>query len=184
MAINNIEGGRQFAKAARAVLEKDLSATDSTHWFTLEDMLEVADKFNIFGVFNSDYNHWRLVLKINEDGSLRVYDPLYDQDGNHVYDYKPPESSVSMLSRALQKHLQIDGADLFKPEKDRLEMLKEKGYELQLPENFRNESLQDDGHNCGPLALYAALVANKYTPDFRDKADFAELRAVSGIEII
>jgi len=182
--VNNVEAGRQFANTARAVLARDMTATDSADWFSLDDMLDVAETFGISGAFNSDHSHWRLILKINDDGTMRVYDPLYSQDGSHIYDYTPPTDAVSMPSRDLQRNYDIEGSELFKPESHRLDLLKQKGYTLNLPANFRDEGLQDDGHNCGPLALYAAMVGNKYTPQFKDKADFAKLKQASGIDIV
>ncbi|HLC97275.1 MAG TPA: hypothetical protein VJC21_00630 [Candidatus Nanoarchaeia archaeon] len=182
--INNVEAGRQFAKTARAVLARDIEKADSTNWFTLEDMLTIAERFGISGVFNSDGLHWRLVLNINEDSTLKVYDPLYSRKGRQIYDYLPPVDSVSMPSRDLQKQFQIRGGTLFSSEAERLVLLRQKGYALKLPGNFAMERLQDDGYNCGPLVVYAALVGDKYTPHFSSVAKFLEVKQASGIDII
>ncbi|MDP3640450.1 MAG: hypothetical protein Q8R53_04610, partial [Nanoarchaeota archaeon] len=183
-AVNNVKAGKQFARTARAVLARDMSAADSRNWFTLDDMLEVAEAFGICGVFHSDRSHWRLVLGVNVHETLKVYDPLYKKEGSHVYYYKPPTDAVSMPSRDLQRIFRIDGSELFRSESHRLDLLRKKGYALNLPANFRNERLQGDGHNCGPLVLYAAMVGNKYTPQFGGKADFVKLKQLSGIDIV
>lgn len=189
MAFDNVESGRKFAMAARAILAGDFSAQDSTSDFELEDMLKIADRFNIFGAFNCVRgSHWRLVLEVNEDGSLEVYDPLFDRDGVHIYTFvppniAPPNEPVTMPSRPLLEHYKLPGSDLFQ-EDARLRMLRENGYRLNLPQTFEKAKLQHDSHNCGPLVLYAALVADKYTPEFADKPKFTEVRAATGVEII
>ena len=48
---NNIESGRRFAIVSRALLSGDMQTTD-TSWFSLDDILTIADKFNILGVFS------------------------------------------------------------------------------------------------------------------------------------
>ncbi len=188
MAIDNIECGRRFAKAARAILAGDFSDQDSTFDFELEHMLKIADHFNIHGAFHCVRgSHWRLVLGLNEGGTLEVYDPLFDKDGVQIYTFTPPDIAhpnepVTIPSRSLCRHYKLPGEELLQ-EDARLRMLRENGYALNLP-FFRETKLQEDGHNCGPLVLYAALVADKYTPEFAGKANFRELLATTGIEII
>lgn len=179
MEIDNSEAGRQFAILARAVAGKN-----ETAWFSLDDMLNVADNFGICGVFNSDMGHWRLVLKVNDEDTVKVYDPLDNPNGGQIYDYDSMvNKATSMPSRPLQRILEMGQKELLGRESLRLSSLRNKGYSLSLPERFNQEKLQKNGSDCGPLVLYAALVGNKHTPQFADIPRFEDIKQY-GIEII
>ncbi len=61
-------------------------------------------------------------------------------------------------------------------------ILHQNHYKLALPENWKHLKLQQDPINCGPLVVYAALIACLYDPKFRKLINFAQLKA-DGIEI-
>ena len=188
MPIDNLEAGKQFAKAARMILAGSMDAGESTYWFDYKNMIDICERFKIVGAFNCYAGHWRLVLGVNEDRSMKVYDPRNSEEGSQIYtlNTKGPftiPSSVTIPSIALQNICRHDPSKML-IEEARLDMLKENNYRLNLPRNFENTKLQEDGHNCGPLVLYAALVGDKHTPEFEGIPDFRELRAATGITIL
>lgn len=180
---NNVGVGRRFAQTARALLAEDMAAAESKAWLRPDQILDMAELFRVRGVFSFDREHTRLVLRINRDDTLQIYDPLFSREGKQIYAVPVDKSHTIIPSHYLQKDWDIRGNELDCSGPARLALLREKGYRLDLPAGFADERLQRDGYNCGPLAVYAALVACKHTPPYDSRVDFAKLKDVCGIEI-
>ena len=165
---NNLEAGRRFAKIARAMVSGSLQGANSTYPFNYEHMLDIADEFNIAAIFCADAHHWVLISKFYND-KIIVYDPLFDQKGDQIYTYNPSPNAAFIPSRPLQQLYGLEGKLLIQDKQfvnNYVRWNSQRNYELQLPDIFRQTKLQEDEYNCGPLVLYAALVANKHTPQF------------------
>ncbi len=79
------------------------------------------------------------------------------------------------LRRYLKSSLSNGFTEASELEKRRI--LRTQGYKLILPDNFSNRKMQEDGTmDCGILCLYAAMVANRYTPGIKDIIDQSEVR--------
>jgi len=92
-AINNVEAGRQFASLARVILEEERDIENKNYWFSDANMQDIAEVFNIFGIFMCfERDHWLLVLQFVGDKRFKVYDPLKSKNGKHIYTFiLPPE---------------------------------------------------------------------------------------------
>jgi len=180
MILSPSESGKLFISTARYLINHKLpnfskkDKSSPAYWFEPEDMTGVSGFFNLIAAYNNSGSHWRLLLEVNKNREALVYDPYFsDKDSYHIYRMKLPDDSVTFPSPALSREFGIDCLNLSltpEGEQKRLDQLIEKNYQLYLPSHFQKEKIQDDSCNCGPLTLYAALVADEKTERFKGKA--------------
>mgnify|MGYP001590184522 CR=1 FL=1 len=152
-----------------------------TEWFEALHIHDIAVLLNINGALHRDYdlNHWLLVLGANKNGSLTVYDTMYpNTNGDHIYTHerKPRIQDITFATIPLTQRLKLYGEEWLNNEEYRRRDLHQKKYSLHLPQAFSRLKLQTNGFDCGPLALYAAVVANQHTPAFKGRVNLEELR--------
>jgi len=191
MAIDHIANGEKFCKIARAIARG--GKVDTPYLFSEQDMLNVADNLNIHAAFHNASSHWRLIKEVLENDDLMIYDPLYPKNGSQVYRLPTGGNGASVntyvaLTIALQREYGMEPsrkrgkwfseADIL-PEKEKLNLLRDKKYNISdsdLPPDLVTKPTQSDGHNCGPLILYGALVANYWSPEHHGKLPRDRLR--------
>jgi hypothetical protein len=151
----------KFSNHARRILD-----IDGDVYFNQHQVTEISDRYSIPGAYILKNQHWRYIIRphTSEDKVL-VADPMK----NEQY-WMNVDDSLIFMSEAFRKNAGID-----MPRNDtkssRVNLMRKRvslmrksmidgKYNPTIPV-LDDWSIQKDGYNCGPLAVYLALVANK-----------------------
>ncbi len=188
MEINNIGAGKHFCRAVREIRNRP-----EPEWYNQTDIYATANLYNVSAVFAGDGKHWTLVTDILDGDQLRIYDPLGFYNSSQTILEKPLSDFIFLVATG-EVHKSIEPEDyiwdkaipvkamdaLLEPTKENLENLIATGYHLNMI-NIRR--IQEDGHNCGPLSVYAALVGNRHTPEFEPHVRWIDILRDTGIVV-
>jgi hypothetical protein len=167
--------GEIFCENAR-----EIEKVKSPDWFAAADILDLATRYNIEGVFvDKNKEHWMFMPQV-ENGIMTLYDPKnYYKKGTMIRDELPDKGHIFVVTEGIRTDLEakgFDGLSMFGGGGDNnvpflgemLHRIEQTGYKQKIIDMGR---IQTDGYNCGPLAVFAAAVANAHTPKYREKVN-------------
>ena len=187
--VDYVSEAENFCSVARRMLnlspDEDFTTIHMMGGYAPKGSIFPIDEFGIYAVINNiSKSHWRLVLDMGSNlESLLLYDPFFEREGSHIFweqalnDKTEYQTfwTIPLRNYYIQQGFlsQAKGRELIGTgrthEKNRRKFIRNQGYKLNLPNEFKHLELQSGAHNCGPAVLYAGLVANRYTPKFKDR---------------
>jgi hypothetical protein len=146
----------QYFRKERGLEESEYSSTG--------DWREISGKLGITAAGISRRGHAYLITTVTQ-GSIDAYDPF----GRFI---SLKEQELDGIEIMLSKNLDEEWFGL---RISKIEFLRRNGYhatlDLEVPE-------QRDGHNCGPIALYAGLKSCERDPEYSKKLKINELEKI------
>jgi len=112
MSIDNHEAAVRFVKAARGIVG-DFTTIDSKHWFTLDNVLEIADEYKIHAFFNAYFSKEDLLIiesnLIDALSLLIVRYTNYTKKVEHIFDNKTiVRNTLELIQDTLDTNFSLD----------------------------------------------------------------------------
>jgi len=175
----NIPAAKRFCQGSRYLLKLGPKVD-----FTQFNMNVLTTAFfPVFSAFLCKDKHWTLILEANEKRNhVKIYDPLgFHIVGAPIADVPIHNRDHIFITEALWGHYKTNKTKVLKEIRingktpyinfnhlapfehvfDALKILSECQYRLSIPTNLG--TIQRNGYDCGPLTVYAAIIANKHT---------------------